>query len=126
MTTTSSGWMTTQALTSVSSSAARAASLEIGRWKPSASPPPRLATLATNERRLSCGVCGMAISPLLRRRRGVDRSADPRIGAAAADIGDRRIDFGVARLRFLLQERRHRHDHAALTIAALRDIVGDP
>ena len=35
--------------------------------------------------------------------RGVDRRADLPIGAAAADVGDRRVDVGVRRLGFLLE-----------------------
>src|ERR1700736_4612577 len=47
-------------------------------------------------------------------------------GAASANIGDGVVDVLVGRLRIVLQEGCHRHDHAALAIAALRDIVGDP
>ena len=38
----------------------------------------------------------------------------------------RRVDVGVGRLRLVLQERRHRHDHARLAVAALRHLVLDP
>ncbi len=56
----------------------------------------------------------------------VDRLAHLLEGAAAADVGDRGVDVGVGRLRFRLEERRHRHDHARLAIAALRHVVIDP
>src|ERR1700730_9474878 len=47
-------------------------------------------------------------------------------GAATADIGDGLVDVLIGRLWLLLEQRRHRHDHAALAIAALRHIVFDP
>src|SRR5690242_13068210 len=56
----------------------------------------------------------------------MDRRPDSRVGAAAADIGDRRVDLGIGRLRLLLEEGGHRHDHPALAIAALRDVVSEP
>ena len=61
-----------------------------------------------------------------RVRGGVDCLADLLEGPASANIGDGLVNVHVGRLRFLLQERRHRHDHAALAIAALRNVVGDP
>src|SRR5882724_8753207 len=59
-------------------------------------------------------------------RRGVDRLAHLLEGAATADIGDGLVDVLVGRLRPVLQKCCHRHDHAALAIAALRNIVLDP
>src|SRR5262249_59111913 len=64
--------------------------------------------------------------PLRARRGGWDRCADLLEGAAWAYIGDGFVDIGVSRLRLLLEQRRHRHDHAALAIAALRHVVIDP
>src|SRR3984893_19190416 len=78
------------------------------------------------KRRLICGMCVMAISSASRLARCVDRHTNARIGAAAADIGNRRVDIGVARLRIVLEECRYGHDHSALAIPALRDVVGDP
>jgi len=34
--------------------------------------------------------------------------------------------ISASSLRVLVQKRRHRHDHAALAIAALRNVLGDP
>ena len=59
-------------------------------------------------------------------RGGVNRLAHLLEGAATADIGDGLVDVLVGRLRLLLEQRRDRHDHAALAIAALRNVVGDP
>src|SRR5262245_47676586 len=65
--------------------------------------------------------------PSLRARRGgVDRLADLLEGATPADVGDGFVDVGVGRLRLLLEERRDGHDHAALAVAALRNVVVDP
>jgi hypothetical protein len=56
----------------------------------------------------------------------VDRGADALIGSAAADVGHRRVDIGVGRLWLLLEQRSGRHDHSALTIAALRHVEVEP
>ena len=61
-----------------------------------------------------------------RRRRRLDRGAHARIGAAAAQVGDRGVDVGVARLGVGRQQRRRGHQHAALAVAALRHLVLDP
>src|ERR1035437_3618610 len=57
---------------------------------------------------------------------GVDRRAHLLEGAAPANIGNRLVDVGVSRLRLFLQQRRDRHDHAALAVAALRHVEIDP
>src|SRR5665213_3029101 len=59
-------------------------------------------------------------------RDGGDRLAHLLEGAATADIGDGVIDVSVGRLRIVLEQGGHRHDHAALAIAALRNVVVDP
>src|ERR1700738_1238652 len=59
-------------------------------------------------------------------RGGVDRLAHLLEGATAADIGYGLIDALIGRLRLLMEKRRHRHDHAALAISALRNVAGDP
>src|SRR5262245_29375249 len=65
--------------------------------------------------------------PSLRARRGgVDRLADLLEGATPTDVGDGFVDVGVGRLRLLLEERRDGHDHAALAVATLWDVVVDP
>ena len=56
----------------------------------------------------------------------MDRLAHLLEGAAAADVGDRGVDVGVGGLRLVLQQRRHRHDHARLAVAALRHVVLEP
>jgi hypothetical protein len=56
----------------------------------------------------------------------MDRDADARIGAAAADVGDRGVDVGVARCPVRRQQGCRRHQHAALAIAALRHLVQHP
>src|SRR5450759_3530727 len=125
MTTVSSGRITTQALTSGEPSAARTTvGPPKGISRPSARPAPAAAVPITKARRLSVGIWFMAAS--LRVRGGVDRLAHLLEGAAAADIGDGFVDVLVGGLRLVLEKRRHRHDHAALAIAALRNVVGDP
>ena len=47
-------------------------------------------------------------------------------GAAAANVGDLVIDVSVGRLRLFFEQRRNRHDHTALAIAALRHVMLDP
>src|SRR5215475_5034911 len=59
-------------------------------------------------------------------RRGVDRLAHLLEGTAATDIGDRLVYIPVGRLRLLLEQRRHCHDHSALAVTALRNVVLDP
>src|ERR1700723_3954641 len=66
----------------------------------------------------------MAISSNVRG--GVNRFAHLFEGTAAADIGDGVVDILVGRVRIVLEKGGHRHDHPALAIAALRDVVGDP
>jgi len=77
------------------------------------------------ERRVNFGMVVM-IGSLTRPCGGVDRFAHLLKGAAAADVGDRGVDVGVARLGIRFEERRHRHDHAGLAVAALRHVVIDP
>src|SRR6478752_5348047 len=61
-----------------------------------------------------------------RARRGMDRRAHLLERAATADVADVGVDVGVGRLGLVLEQRRHRHDHAALAIAALRHVVLEP
>src|SRR5215470_12175246 len=62
----------------------------------------------------------------LRVRGRVDRGAHLLEGAATADVGDRLIDVGIRGLGLFLKQSSHRHDHAALAIAALRYVEIDP
>src|SRR5215469_10559345 len=96
ITTVSSGLISAQALTSGASSAASAE--PNGSCQPSASPPPAAAALTTNARRFIFGTKFMASSRLLRVCRSVNAGAHLLVGAAAAYIGDRRVDVGIGRL----------------------------
>ncbi|MEA2822205.1 MAG: isoquinoline 1-oxidoreductase subunit alpha, partial [Bradyrhizobium sp.] len=75
-----------------------------------------------------CGYCqwGMFMAASSNARGGVDRLAHLLEGAPAADVGDGLVDVLIGRLRLLLEQGRDRHDHSALAIAALRDVVIDP
>src|SRR5258706_10325397 len=117
MTTVSSGWTTTQALTSGEPSAARTTvGPPKGTSRPIARPVPSAALPITKARRLSVGIWVMAASSNVRRR--VDRLAHLLEGAAAADIGGGFFDVLVGRLRFLLEKRRHPPDHSGFAISA--------
>src|SRR5712671_4199267 len=125
MTTVSSGRITTQALTSGEPSAARTTvGPPKGMSRPSARPVPTAAVPITKARRFSL-TCLFIAGPL-RVGGGVNCFTRLLEGAATADIGDGLVDVLVGRFRLLLEQGRHRHDHAALTIAALRNVVGDP
>src|SRR5437899_339532 len=120
-----SGRITTQTLISGEPSAARTTvGPPKGISRPSARPVPTAAVPMTKARRFNLGIWFMAASSGVRG--GVDRLAHLLEGAAAANIGDGLVDVLVGRLRLLIQERRHRHDHAGLAIAALRHVVGNP
>ena len=60
-------------------------------------------------------------------RGGVDGPADPRVGAAPADVlGKRGVDVGVGGAGLLAKKRGRRHDHPGLAVAALSDVLGEP
>src|SRR3954465_4802464 len=125
ITTVSSGRITTQALTSGEPSAARTtAGPPNGISIPSARPAPTAAVPTTKARRFS--VTCLFIAAPSRVGGGVNGFTRLLEGAATADVGDRLVDVGIGRLRLLLEQRRNRHDHAALAIPALRDVLGDP
>src|SRR5215471_17125177 len=127
ITTVSSGRITTQALTSGEPSAARTTlGPPKGRSRPSARPAPAAAEPITKPRRLSFGMTCWFIVASSSARGGVDRLAHLLEGAATADIGNGLVDVLIGRCGLLLEQRRHRHDHSALAIAALRHVVGDP
>src|SRR5450756_1175686 len=128
ITTVSSGWITTQALTSGAPSAARTTEgPPKGRSRPNASPVPAAAVPMTKARRLTPGaaICSF-MDTSSGGRGGVDRFAHLLEGAAATDVGDRLVDIRVGRPRLVLEQGGRRHDHAALAIAALRHVVVDP
>ena len=56
----------------------------------------------------------------------MDSGTDALVGATAADIGDRVINIGIGRSWPILEQRHDGHDHSALAVSALRDIVIDP
>src|SRR5216110_2511642 len=91
-----------------------------GRWKPMT----RLATPAAsrNSRRVTSGAALTSRS----LRGAMDGGADPLVGAAATDVGHRRVDVGVRGMRILREQRRGGHDLPRLTIAALRHVFLDP
>src|SRR5215468_4965515 len=62
----------------------------------------------------------------LRVRGRMDRGAHLLEGAATADVGDCLVDVGIRGLGLFLEQSSHRHDHAALTVAALRYVEIDP
>src|SRR5215467_6590885 len=124
-TTVSSGRITTHALISGEPSCARTTLAPNGIFRPRVSPAPTAAVPMTNERRSIFGVFMIMAVPLCLCR-GVNRLADLLEGAAAADVGDPRVDVGVGRPGLLLQERRDRHDHPGLTVAALGYVEIDP
>src|SRR3989441_4757672 len=125
ITTVSSGRMTTQAVISGEPSWARTTLAPNGISRPRASPAPTVAEPMMKERRPTFGVLVIMASPLCLRR-GVDRFTDLLERAAPADVRDRRVDIGVGRPRLVLQESRHRHDHAGLAVTALRHLMVDP
>src|SRR5216110_3528016 len=114
-TTVSSGRMTTHAVISGEPSCARTTLAPNGIFKPSASPAPTVALPITKERRLRFGVLVIMAGPLCLRRcvNGLTHLLE---GSAPTDVGDPRVDLGVARLRRVLQEGGHRHDHARLAV----------
>src|SRR5439155_3066473 len=126
----SSGLMTTHALTSAGTpcAAARLTSGESGTWKPTTSAPAVAAEEPMKRRRETGAMaCVMSVSSCLVRLGGqVDRGAHAVVGAAAADVGHRVVDVGVARVGLLLQQRGGRHQHARLAEAALRHVKLDP
>src|SRR2546426_7958492 len=125
ITTVSSGRMTTHAVISGEPSCARTTLAPNGIFRPRVSPAPTAAVPITNERRSIFGVLVIMALPLCLRR-GVNGLAHLLERPAAADVGDPRVDVGVGGLRLVLQERRHRHDHSGLAVAALGHVVVDP
>src|ERR1700691_5529467 len=97
-----------------------------GSLRPSARPAPAVVAPTTKERRFILGMNVMGASPLSVVGRGVDRGANTLIGSATTDVGHRRVDVGVGRLRLVLEEGCRRHHHAALAITALRHVEIEP
>src|SRR5437867_9251678 len=115
----SSGRTTTQALISLPALALVCASALAmkGRLNPSASPPPAAAepTMNLRRERLVVRVVFFMVAPLGlldHLGRQVHARADALVGAAAADVGHRRVDIGVARPPGFPEPRRRRPDLA--------------
>ena len=94
-----------------------------GRWR---SRRRRRARRRRKRRRGSATMFISASSSACELGGAMDRRADARIGAAAADIGHRGIDIVIRRLRICLSRRRSGEDLAGLAIAALRHLLLDP
>src|SRR4029077_17634582 len=125
MTMPSSGRTSTQALISTPS-AAFWANTPSGP-APTASPPPITADCLRNSlRETFFMVVSLGLRGLAGLRRGVDRRADARVGAAAADVGHRRVDVLVGRAAVPREEGDRGHDLPRLAVAALRHLVVDP
>lgn len=56
----------------------------------------------------------------------MNRGAYPLVGAAAADIAHGRVDVGIGGVGRTRKQRGGGHQHAALAIAALGHLLGDP
>src|SRR5690242_10273349 len=101
-----------------------------GNATPTASPPAAVRVVTRKWRRLSGApvVLTAVASPsrLHQRGRAVDRGADARVGAAAADVGDRLVDLSVGRLGLALKECHNGHDLARLAVAALWHVLRHP
>src|ERR1700674_1363630 len=123
-TTVSSRRITTQAVISGEPLAAGTMAMPPNGLTPIASPPPTAALVRMNERREILGALIMVLPSCLGSH--VNGLTHLLQGAAAADIGDRTVDFGIGRLRLFAEERGDRHDHARLAIAALRHVVIEP
>src|SRR5882762_11245455 len=92
-----------------------------GRWKPMTRPAPATPAASRNSRRLMCAAL------MSRSLRGaMDGGADALVGAAATNIGHRRVDIGVRGMRILREQGRGGHDLPRLAVAALRHVLRDP
>src|ERR671931_1237494 len=120
MMTVSSGRITTQAFTS-GGAPLPCASAE-GSCRPSARPPPVAAEIFRKSRRVVMAISSGA--HLLRR--GVNRSAYARVGAAATNVRHCFVDVLVRGIRLFLEKRHGGEDLPALAIAALRHLIVDP
>src|SRR2546425_7267624 len=126
-----SGLTRTQALTSAPAAVAASADAMNGSLNPRARPPPVAAELTMNLRRerFVARVVFFMVAPLGlldHLGRQVHARADALVGAAAADVGHRRVDIGVARLRVFPEQRGGRHDLPGLAVAALRHVERRP
>src|SRR5437667_3945308 len=126
-----SGLTTTQALTSLPAAVAASADAMNGSLNPRARPPPVAAepTMNLRRERFVARVVFFMVAPLGlldHLGRQVHARAASLVGAAAADVGHRRVDIGVARLRVFPEQRGGRHDLPGLAVAALRHVERRP
>ena len=56
----------------------------------------------------------------------MDRRPHTLVGAAAAQVGHGGVDVGVVGLWVFVEQGGSGHQHAALTVTALRHLLGDP
>src|SRR4030095_2633132 len=128
--TVSSGAITIHALTSgVAGSSYQTAlgvvcaSARCGTQNPSTKAPWAATTVARNSRRLTPAVFSLMSRPLLHQVSGqMDSLPDAVVGAAATCVGHLRFDVGVGRVWTRPQQRERAHDHAGLTVPALRRV----
>src|SRR5262252_10365762 len=98
-----------------------------GSPKPSSKPPPMAAVAVRKLRREGEASSRAVISQLLAARGFLDRGANTRIGAAAADVARHRaVDIRIARLWLGCEQRTCRHDLAGLAVATLRYVQRKP
>src|SRR5262249_36841927 len=126
MTTVSSGRMTTQALTSGETLCARATPAPNGIFNPRASPLPTAAVPTRNERRSIFRVVLLMASPPFALRGGVAGVRPSGTGPASWVVRDCVLYWGFGGFGFFFEQRRDRHDHARLAVAALRHVIVDP
>src|SRR3970040_2237135 len=88
---------------------------------PSTSPPPSRLPVAMNVRRVHLPTRHLRLS-----RERMNRRPNAFVGTAAANVRHGRINFCIAGSRVAFEQGCNRHDHARLTIAALRHLVLDP
>src|SRR6267378_889885 len=94
------------------------------RRNPITSPPARAAPPMKKLRRLMFSSIAAISRP---PGRGLDRRANPLVGAAAADVpGHRLVDIAIGGLRRLGEQAGGLHDLPALAVAALRDVQAAP
>src|SRR5262249_47371440 len=108
--------------------AARAERRPAGTVNPITRPPVTSALVFRNSRRLECVKALIAFLSAARQRgRALHCVANPRVGAAAAEVAaERRVDVAVARIRLALQQRSRRHDLPGLAVAALHHVQLGP
>src|SRR5258707_6181627 len=97
---------------------------------PTSKTPAADAAVKIKSRRLTVGARRVVFiatsSGLLRVCGAMNGAAQGLVCAAAANVGDIRVDFGVRRFGKSFQERRHGHDLPRLAVAALRHAVLNP